>query len=46
MICFSQITNFPLAMFFITITGFGAIMQFTVSNIIIQSESAAYMRGV
>ena len=45
MICFSQITNFPLAMFFIGITGFGAIMQFTVSNIIIQSESAAYMRG-
>ena len=42
---FSQIINFPIAMFFAILTGFGAIAQFTVSNIIVQSESTPQMRG-
>ena len=45
LICFSQFRNFPLALFFAAWTGFGAIAQFTVSNIITQSESAPHMRG-
>jgi len=45
LICFSQIINFPIAMFFAALIGFGAIAQFTVSNIIVQSESAPQMRG-
>lgn len=45
LICFSQTKNFPLAMFFATLTGFGAAAQFGVSNIIVQSESAAEVRG-
>jgi len=45
MICFSQITNFPLAMFFGMIMGFGGMAQFTICNIIVQSESAPQMRG-
>lgn len=45
LICFSQIRTFPLAMFFAALTGFGSIAQFTVSNIIVQSESDPKMRG-
>jgi MFS family permease len=45
LICFSQVKNFPLAMFFATLVGFGAVAQFTVSNIVVQSESAPQMRG-
>jgi len=45
LICFSQTKNFPLAMLFAALTGFGSIAQFTISNIIIQSESATEMRG-
>lgn len=45
LICFSQTRNFPLAMFFAVLTGFGSIAQFTVSNIVVQSESAPEMRG-
>jgi MFS family permease len=45
LVCFSYTTNFALAMFFGALTGFGAIAQFTISNIIIQSESAPDMRG-
>ena len=45
LICFSQIRNFPLAMFFAMLTGLGATTQFTVCNIIVQSESAPQMRG-
>ncbi len=45
LICFSQIKNFPIAMFFIVIVGFGAIAQYTVSNIIVQSDAAPAMRG-
>lgn len=45
LIAFSQIRNFPLAMFFGAIAGFGAIAQYTISNIVIQSESDPAMRG-
>ncbi|HEY4328001.1 MAG TPA: MFS transporter [Mucilaginibacter sp.] len=45
LICFSQVENFPLAMFFAALTGFGAIAQFTVCNITAQSESEPQMRG-
>jgi MFS family permease len=45
LICFSQIRNFPIAMLFAAIAGFGSIAQFTISNIIVQSESAPEMRG-
>jgi MFS family permease len=42
---FSHTTNFPLAMLFAVLTGFGGVAQFTTCNIIVQSESAPYMRG-
>ncbi|HTJ11303.1 MAG TPA: MFS transporter [Dinghuibacter sp.] len=42
---FSRTTNFPLAMFFGAVAGFGAIAQYTISNILIQSESDPKMRG-
>jgi MFS family permease len=45
LIGFSQIRNFPVAMFFASLAGFGAIAQFTVANIVVQSESAPQMRG-
>ncbi|MBS1524916.1 MAG: MFS transporter [Bacteroidetes bacterium] len=45
MIFFSQFKYFPLAMFFAAVTGFGSIAQFTVCNIVVQSESAPQMRG-
>lgn len=45
LICFSQTTYLPLALFFAVLTGFGAIAQFTVSNIVAQSESLPHMRG-
>lgn len=45
LICFSQIKNFPLAMFFAALVGFGSVAQFTVCNIVVQSESAPHMRG-
>jgi MFS family permease len=45
LICFSQIKDFPLAMLFAALVGFGSIAQFTVCNIIVQSESVPQMRG-
>ena len=45
LICFGLIRNFPVAMFFAVLTGFGNIMQYTVCNIVVQSESAPKMRG-
>jgi MFS family permease len=45
LICFSQTKNFPLAMFFAMLTGFGAIAQYTICSIIVQSESEPRMRG-
>jgi MFS family permease len=45
LICFSQIRNFPAAMFFATLAGYGAMMQFAISNILVQSGARADMRG-
>jgi MFS family permease len=45
LIGFSQIKNFPLAMCFAVLAGFGSVAQFTVCNIVAQSESAPHMRG-
>ncbi|HWD86888.1 MAG TPA: MFS transporter [Mucilaginibacter sp.] len=45
LICFAEVRNFPLAMVFAALAGFGSIVQYTVSNIIAQSESAPEMRG-
>jgi MFS family permease len=45
LICFSQIKYFPVAMFFVAVSGLGAIAQYTVSNILVQSGSAPEMRG-
>ena len=42
---FSEIKNFPLAMFFGACAGFGSIAQYTISNIVVQSESDPNMRG-
>ncbi|HVW98427.1 MAG TPA: MFS transporter [Mucilaginibacter sp.] len=45
LIGFSQITDFPVAMIFAAMTGFGAIAQFTISNITVQSAAEPSMRG-
>jgi MFS family permease len=45
LVCFSQIKNFPLAMFFAVLAGLGGMAQFTVCNIIVQSESEPKVRG-
>lgn len=45
MICFSQIHSFPIAMFFAVLIGYGAMAQWTICNIVVQSESSPEMRG-
>lgn len=45
LICFSQLKNFPTAMFFAAIAGYGSVAQFTISNIVVQSDAAPEMRG-
>jgi predicted MFS family arabinose efflux permease len=45
MICFSEIRNLPAALFFAIMIGYGAMAQWTICNIIVQSESAPEMRG-
>jgi MFS family permease len=45
LICFSLIKSFPIAMFFAAVTGFGSLAQFTICNVVVQSESAPEMRG-
>ncbi|MFB6453825.1 MFS transporter [Chitinophaga sp. Hz27] len=45
LIFFSQVMNFPLAMFFILLAGLGSAAQFNISNIIVQSEAAPEFRG-
>lgn len=42
---FSHISNFPLAMLFATVTGFGMMSLTTISNTIIQLKSDPKMRG-
>lgn len=45
LICFALTTKFHVALLFAVIVGFGTVMQFTCSNIIVQSEAAPIMRG-
>src|SRR3984957_5716514 len=45
LIGFSLATNFPLALFFAATVGIGAVSQFTVCNIVVQSESEPHLRG-
>jgi MFS family permease len=45
LICFSQLKDFPLALIFVAFAGFGSFAQFTICNIVVQSESAPEMRG-
>lgn len=45
LICFALIKNFPGAMVFAILIGFGGMMQYTVSNILVQSDSESHMRG-
>ena len=45
LICFALTKNFPVAMFFAVLVGFGGMTQFTVCNIMVQSESEPDMRG-
>jgi len=45
LICFSRISNFPMAMVMAVLVGFGSVAQFTTSNIIVQSETNPRMRG-
>lgn len=45
LISFAATTNLYLALVFAIITGFGTVMQFTCSNIIVQSEAEPLMRG-
>jgi len=45
LVFFSQLTYFPLAMFFAALAGFGGMAQFTVCNIYVQSHSSPQMRG-
>jgi len=42
---FSVITNFPLAMLFATLAGFGGMTQTTICLTIVQVNSEAHMRG-
>src|ERR1700744_1631217 len=45
LICFSQVRIFSIAIIFAALAGFGAIAQFSISNILVQSDSAPEMRG-
>ncbi len=45
LVAFSHAGNFALAMLFAAVCGLGTASQATISNIIIQSESAPHMRG-
>jgi MFS family permease len=45
LIGFGLIKNFPVAMVFAVLTGFGGMTQFTACNIIVQTGSEPHMRG-
>ena len=45
LVCFALIKNFPVAMLFAVLTGFGGMTQYTVCNIMVQSDSEPHMRG-
>jgi MFS family permease len=45
LLLFSHMTNFPIALFFVMLAGFGMMSQSTISNTIIQTNVSARMRG-
>jgi MFS family permease len=45
LMCFSQISNFPVAMFFAVLSGYGTMSVTTICNTIVQMDAAADMRG-
>ena len=45
LILFSQMKSFPIAMCCAILIGFGAVAQFTICNIVVQSEATPAMRG-
>lgn len=45
LICFAVTKNFPVAMIFAALAGFGGIVQYTICNILVQGESSPGMRG-
>jgi MFS family permease len=45
LVCFSFIRIFPVAMIFVSLAGFGGMIQYTASNILIQTGSDPRMRG-
>lgn len=45
MICFSTLSNFPLAMVFATVGSFGMTSQTTIANTIVQGKASSEMRG-
>jgi len=45
LICFASVKSFPVAMLFVVLAGFGGMTQYTVCNILVQTESEPHMRG-
>jgi MFS family permease len=45
LIGFALVRSFPVAMLFAVLTGFGGMTQYTICNIMVQSESEPRMRG-
>jgi MFS family permease len=45
LIGFALVGSFPVAMLFAVLTGFGGMTQYTICNIMVQSESEPRMRG-
>lgn len=45
LMCFSQISNFPLAMLFAVLSGYGTMSVTTICNTIVQMDAAPGMRG-
>lgn len=45
LICFSHMTIYPIALAFMTVSGFGMMSQTTVTNTILQTKAAPEMRG-
>jgi MFS family permease len=45
LICFALIKSFPVAMVFAALIGFGGMIQYTICNILVQSDSEPHMRG-
>lgn len=45
LVFFGLIKNFPVAMLFVILAGFGGMTQYTACNILVQTESEPQMRG-